>query len=749
MSTYLLGKHNLADIDNIEKARTHLGLGDLCTFNVDDINITGGTIKVDQFWLLSNYGDSKILKSDENGMAYWGHVENCNYESNISQFHNDVGYLTNGDILNSLCNLSDLPDRNIAVTNLGLQEAANKSFDTLRISHLYLPTLGGDTTLKALTISENNGKVKLTDIHTDPDTYATMTVTSANDNTLVSLAIVQALRTTLKSEIDITNCNIIRIEDELSQIGQSGQTGASGSLLRKDRYLSEISDCNEKALSNLGLDFIDTVDHKITIHDLYFNSNERNNKGGFLQIGDTISDDGLYKTTWESLPVASLCNIGVVQINDESAPEVHHHIFSKTKINNLVDAVSDRVGEIQLSVNTIIENVNDTILGLYIPTHLSSFTNDTGYMSKDKCLSELRTNLSDVYSNLNLVEIAWTGSYNNLVDIPSFISENNLNGHFLQKDNFLSDFEGNYDTIRENLGLGDMALQSSSNISITDGVINNLTSLRTTEFILDSNVPNFESLCNLLFMKAIDANGTAGWDTLPVSSQTQAGLVHVVENKETCTNNDYPCVYTTSFIDDQFENIISSLSNLQTSLNDMDTQILDDLTLTNLHILESGAVYWENEAQFETTDDGVQYNRVLTMGAYNKSEWTSMSNIMSSKSFTDINRINLHEVTAINTKSLDVYESIQFDDGIRFPPKKIPIGCIIYSDANGGMHWNNALRFIDDPDDADPKIGFQFENENNAAAATTPPSMLFYNDNGHMIIAESNISGITPKHIFR
>ena len=74
MSTFLLGKHNLADLDDVEKARDHLGLGSLALLDESELEIDGGTIKVDEFWLMSNYGDNKILKSDHQGKAYWGYV---------------------------------------------------------------------------------------------------------------------------------------------------------------------------------------------------------------------------------------------------------------------------------------------------------------------------------------------------------------------------------------------------------------------------------------------------------------------------------------------------------------------------------------------------------------------------------------------------------------------------------------------------------------------------------------------------
>ena len=47
MALYLHRKNNLADVDDLYKTRKNLGYGTISSFNSNNVNITGGSIKID------------------------------------------------------------------------------------------------------------------------------------------------------------------------------------------------------------------------------------------------------------------------------------------------------------------------------------------------------------------------------------------------------------------------------------------------------------------------------------------------------------------------------------------------------------------------------------------------------------------------------------------------------------------------------------------------------------------------------
>ena len=165
---------------------------------------------------------------------------------------------------------------------------------------------------------------------------------------------------------------------------------------------------------------------------------------------------------------------------------------------------------------------------------------------------------------------------------------------------------------------------------------------------------------------------------------------------------------------------------------------LDNLTLNTLTV-NSNFNYQPTIGHLETID-GTSYRKVLVKSESN-AEWVSVSNVFGSLNFTEVNRVDLVDATTIRTHTLDVFDVIQFDDGHRDYPTKIPHGCLISSDNSAHMHWDNKLRTIKREDDNSDKIGFQFVN--------TAKVMVFYQENGQMIIGESLCNVITPKHIFR
>jgi hypothetical protein len=206
------------------------------------------------------------------------------------------------------------------------------------------------------------------------------------------------------------------------------------------------------------------------------------------------------------------------------------------------------------------------------PKHLGFFQDDVGYLRADNFLSELRGygyGIEEARSNLELKKVAWTGSYFDLIDAPYFDEFSNV---FLQIDKNLSelaDSEANRTSARENLGLSDMCTMSRSNIDIYGGVITDLTSIKTSELILNDN-PVPDTLDNTCFLKAADSTGKATWALLPDATPTQKGLITLKNELE---QHDHTSAYTSTFMHGQISSIRGDIDSIIIDTNAIDANI--------------------------------------------------------------------------------------------------------------------------------------------------------------------------------
>ena len=69
---FLQVKNNLYDLQNVKEAHCALGLGSMAFESKNNINITGGSITVDNFCLTSGSNTSNyVMMSDSNGCGRW------------------------------------------------------------------------------------------------------------------------------------------------------------------------------------------------------------------------------------------------------------------------------------------------------------------------------------------------------------------------------------------------------------------------------------------------------------------------------------------------------------------------------------------------------------------------------------------------------------------------------------------------------------------------------------------------------
>lgn len=547
---YLIADNNLADLFDITKSRTNLGLGNVSTMNSNDIRITGGNIEIDslRFVPSSNLGNTNyVLKNaDTEGSVEWFEVPSIGWlDSNqnnirISGFCNDVNYVRSNqlasvafsgsyldlsnvpqslrevysnDVLNeflySACNLSDVHNVEQARNNLGLGTLALQDPDNVSLERLIVT----DT-------------LKLENLHSNGYLY----INSSNEVEMKNFSIATSTTPGIvyKTDTLIDNSNFVptsellynvnsNLNEQISNL-QLGDLNAIVSLFGQNEYLfktnllSEFSNDQQRqtARQNLGLGDIATQNSatfsvsNITLSNLQFHTAE--------DISDkvlTFGDDK--RSQFKSLDefLATETNAGSVYIIND-----YMNYVPDTKSNVSVisyTALSNYIYTLTSELNTLKAN---------IPTNINDLEGSDVYLRANNNLSDL-TNKEDARSNLELKRVAVTGKYSDLEDYPYNVSRFNNDVGFIVGQSNLSDLN-DIVAARANLGLGSMATQDLNDVRISGGYVH-FKHLKVNDkfYYRASTNPTGK------FLIAGNSSGKLEWKSLPVATESEYGLVRV------------------------------------------------------------------------------------------------------------------------------------------------------------------------------------------------------------------------------
>lgn len=547
---YLIADNNLADLFDITKSRTNLGLGNVSTMNSNDIRITGGNIEIDslRFVPSSNLGNTNyVLKNaDTEGSVEWFEVPSIGWlDSNqnnirISGFCNDVNYVRSNqlasvafsgsyldlsnvpqslrevysnDVLNeflySACNLSDVHNVEQARNNLGLGTLALQDPDNVSLERLIVT----DT-------------LKLENLHSNGYLY----INSSNEVEMKNFSIATSTTPGIvyKTDTLIDNSNFVptsellynvnsNLNEQISNL-QLGDLNAIVSLFGQNEYLfktnllSEFSNDQQRqtARQNLGLGDIATQNSatfsvsNITLSNLQFHTTE--------DISDkvlTFGDDK--RSQFKSLDefLATETNAGSVYIIND-----YMNYVPDTKSNVSVisyTALSNYIYTLTSELNTLKAN---------IPTNINDLEGSDVYLRANNNLSDL-TNKEDARSNLELKRVAVTGKYSDLEDYPYNVSRFNNDVGFIVGQSNLSDLN-DIVAARANLGLGSMATQDLNDVRISGGYVH-FKHLKVNDkfYYRASTNPTGK------FLIAGNSSGKLEWKSLPVATESEYGLVRV------------------------------------------------------------------------------------------------------------------------------------------------------------------------------------------------------------------------------
>jgi len=629
MSLHLFKYNNLGDVDDIDKARENLGISrDIVDPN--NVDIKGGSIAVEHFRLNQSEPFEKgyILTADSNGAARWSVLElsNLHEVTNISSFINNVPYAseewTTSNFMRNEDNLSGITDRVAALSNLGLNYTFGDSEDPsdgfLQVFNIEMSNLKVNDRIETKEITVNDKLVFNNDfissnnvLYVDPSTKEFRTFELGNDFEDLTTDIIDdstrrppsmALLNTVYQNL---TQNLATVESTLENIV------IDNFYLRITKNLSDILDA-EAARYNLGFGGITISNNSIQTGSLHLDDEFRLVTSSF-QDGQFLRCDATGSGTWQSLPIAGVTQDGLVRLttdynydtandntivtslktiktyNDTFSASTQSKIDLCLKTANLLSEFRD------ISMNdrsVLLSNLHITESDIFeFPKHLGFFQDDVGYLRADNFLSELTGygyGIEQTRSNLQLEKVAWTGSYFDLIDTPYLDEFSNV---FLQIDKNLSelaDSEANRTAARENLGLSDMCTMSRSNIDIYGGVINDLTSIKTSEFILnDTPVP--ETFDNTCFLKATDDTGKATWALLPDATPTKKGVITL---KNEFNQHDDASAYTSTFMHGQISSIRGDIDSILIDTNAIDANINSNAdAIESLSTAVSVAIY--------------------------------------------------------------------------------------------------------------------------------------------------------------
>ena len=549
---YLIALNNLADLFDIKKSRTNLGLGDISTMNSNDIRIMGGNIEIDSFkfipsstlvntnYVLKNadlYGSVEWfeipsiswLDTDQNNIRLSGFCNDMNYvRSNqlaqvaFSGDYHDLKYkpqslreVYSNDVLNdflySACNLSDLQNVEKARQNLGLGTLALQNPDNVSLERLIV------TDMLQLNNLNSNGYLYINssnEVEMRNFTVATSTIPGivyktdilVNDSNFVPTSgLLYNVNSNLNEQI--SNLQLGDLNDIVSLFGEN-------EYLFKTNLLSEFSNDQQRqtARQNLGLGDIATQNSgtfsvsNITLSNLQFTTTDN--------IKDKVlTFDNDKKSRFKSLDdfLATETNPGTVYIiNDyiNYVPDAKSNVsvISYTALSNYVYNLTNELNTLKAS----------------IPANINDLQGSDVYLKTNNNLSDL-TDKSDARSNLELKKVAVTGKYSDLEDYPYDVSRFNNDVGFIVAESNLSDLN-DIAVARANLGLGSMATQDLSNVRISGGYVH-FRQLKVNDkfYYRSSTNPTGK------FLVAGNSLGKMEWKNLPIATESEYGLVRITD----------------------------------------------------------------------------------------------------------------------------------------------------------------------------------------------------------------------------
>lgn len=578
MALFLQRKNNLKDVEDVYEARNNLGIGTMGYQDSNDVNISGGNVRLDELVLRSSnaqQGRFVVCASNDGRVDFvdlelgdWIHKDPS--EINIGEFdHAGFVFLNResvcnlvftadyNDILTNRPNLySDLQndqtylyndlrnvDRAAALSNLGIGTLAfRQSNDTIQFDRLIVTNAlvmatpsntDSDTTLFMQV--RNDGNVFLDALpRATETTYGVVRLTSDihyGDPTHVpTLQAVNAMHTVLSSRIDGIEAG------DISQAVNIVQTINNNGLLSKTNNLSELSDF-VAARSNLGFGSnMQALIERVNTSNVFSVGNLRVTSNIIFQQGETTSINGLEAELIENGAYLAINADG--NVKPQNLPMATSSTPGFVYIRDYYDYTEELVLPHDRSTVLSVSAFDSFINGVYIPLY-NSVSNNIEPKIRDMYheFMQVKDNLrvdnpSLARQHLQLHELAHTADFFQLTNRPTTLSAFENTPGFLESSLNLSDVLDIADA-RSNLGLGSMALYDSNNVTFVrgNGSFSNMV-------VRDHLTYKYDSLDHQgHFLKCINTLGDSRWEPLPVATSTRKGIVRLESDFESSASD--------------------------------------------------------------------------------------------------------------------------------------------------------------------------------------------------------------------
>ena len=571
---FLQQKHNLADVKNICEAQHNLGLKNMAYQCKDDVEITGGSIAIDNFKLKSsNVLNYTLAATDNDGTIGWKQIPNLDGSSWInnknqneialSLFSNDLDYVKSNDFRELVwVEIDQYNDSLFIETFIN----SNINFQGIKVSNLIIND--HESISHNPTILTNNG----------------------NGSNFGLSEIVQSYSNTSTSNVVSANA-LSNLFGYVKTIDDKIPTDLNPDTLHPDSNLSDITDSN-LALSNLGLDIklntkeivVETlnVTSNLSLTSLYSSDNLVQadaalytrtfltcDSDGKIEKGDLQFATGGTFTQF-NLSLNSLVTSSIlrgVQTNLSNninnclvACNVLSEIFESELYRTNLKLNLREFGIQEVAFTSNYNDLNNRIISV------SSLINDANYISSTCNLNDI-DDKSKARSNLELHVVANSGNFNDLDGIGtlsnliSWINDEPV-CPFLQRSCNLFDLTSR-DQARSNLQLSNMALQDSENVNISGGRIINLSNFTIHESNLIIQPSNAE-LClstnsNFVVLKSKNAGGAVEWSAIPNASSSDPDSFGLCKITSDIYNPDPSTALSANAVKDLVVNNLSTL----------------------------------------------------------------------------------------------------------------------------------------------------------------------------------------------
>jgi len=584
MGTYLISTKNLGDLPDIRQARKHLGIGTIATQNSNDVYITGGSISISNLALkVAGVEAGNILvATDEHGNMGWrapflnDWTQSPQHEIDISNFNNDLGFILNSQLSNvafsgnyddlsnkptdfssfyddtyymrRVNNLSEISDKPQARLNLGLGEMAIQNKDFVEVETLIV-----EKTICFGSDRANVGKFLMLNNSLQAVWRDIPSATEASPGLItLSGSFLDDSRITAPSSYALRNAYNDLKQTIASTLGASiAEWIVTFGLLTKTRNLEEFADDKQSIRTNLGMGNLAVQNSNLVNIDNLKISNGVTFQKGAVE-GKILKCGPLGEFFWSDIPLALPPEtIGTDPI--EGIVKVSHFYTGNS-------GMDDWTVPSYIAISNMFETLSNNIVDAIaqIPTNINQLEGISDFLRVERNLIGVQKDVAR--NNLGLHTVAHTGSYTNLINTPIYVSQF-TNNKYLEATNNLNDIN-NVVKARQNLGLGNMALQDKNNVNILGGsaILQNLTV--KNNFIFNDRIRTGQLQEH--FLRTENNDGGVIWSKLPTATENLLGVVKLTHDLNT---NETDSVPSATVVFREYHRLLERIKKMEESID--------------------------------------------------------------------------------------------------------------------------------------------------------------------------------------